>query len=292
MLHLHQILNGIFMMEANFASNYLPLIASYIKGESNLLISTNGSAENTDDNIFFQFAAINNGSYEISEYGTRVRPEDAPENSVAIINVSGAITKYDQTCGPSGMLTKSDIMKRCYANKNIKAIVLRTDSGGGEGNAMFLMIETINQKNKPVIGFIDDFACSAAYGILSSCDMIIANSTHARIGSIGTYITITDYAERLKNLGINLIEVYASVSSDKNREFHEAIKGNLEPVREIANIYNEKLLMSVETGRTDKLKSGRKEWGTGKVFFSEKAKEHGLIDDIDTFENVLNYFNT
>ena len=31
---------------------------------------------------------------------------------------------------------------------------------------------------------------------------------------------------------------------------------------------------------------------TGKMFFAPEAMDIGMIDEIDTFENVLNYFNT
>ena len=293
MLYLHNILNGIWMMDQAYAANYLPLVASYIKGERLAIVNSTLSDKTPEmnDRNSIQLATIQKDVFSLSGNNNRFSPEDAPAGSIAIINIANAITKQDQECGPAGMKTKSDLLKRCYANDNINSVVLVIDSGGGQGMAMRLMAETISQKNKPIGAFIDDNCCSAAYGIASGCDFIVANSNQAQIGSIGTYITIADYTERFKQMGVNLIEIYASQSTDKNNDYFEAIKGNLEPIRAIANQYNENFLSMIETNRGDKLNGDRKVWGTGKVFFGDKALELGLIDGIDTFENFINYFN-
>ncbi len=289
MLYLHNILNGIWMMDEAYAANYLPLVASFIKGEQ---MTANPTEVELNKRNSIQFATFPNDVLSVSSNSTGITPENAPQGSIAIINIANAITKQDQECGPAGMKTKSDLLKRCYANDNINSVVLVIDSGGGQGMAMRLMAETISQKNKPVGAFIDDNCCSAAYGIASGCDFIVANSNQAQIGSIGTYITIADYTEKFKQMGVNLIEIYASASTDKNKEFFDAIQGNPEPIRAIANQFNEHFLSLIESNRTDKLKADRTVWGTGKVYFADKALELGLIDGIDTLENFINYFNT
>lgn len=285
MLYKHGILNKIWMIDPAFADNYLPLVAAYIQ---------HGPQKNTIDqserNREFSLAINNAMGYTISEYGDWKSPEDAPEDSIAIIHITETITKHDQDCGPSGMATKSDILRRCFANDNIKGVVISMDSGGGEGMAMRLMAETISTKNKPVIGFIDDYACSAAYGILAACDLIVANSSQARIGSIGTYITIADYTKYFEKQGINLIDIYASASTDKNSEYKEAIKGNTKPVQAIADKFNDFFLSHVEGSRSGALTADKSVWGTGRVFFADEAKKIGLIDEIDTFSNILNSF--
>jgi ClpP class serine protease len=230
------------------------------------------------------FLSIYNG-YD-SRYHIR-ELKDAPENSIAVINVCGAITKHDQYSGNDGMQSKAEVLRYCYTNTNIAGVVLKIDSGGGEGMAMRLMCEAISERNKQVVAFIDDFACSAAYGIASACDHIVANSEQARIGSLGTYLTIADYAKFYEMKGIKLIEIYATASTDKNKEYYEALKGNLEPLRKVADQFNESFLASIEKNREGKLSSGRDVWGTGKVWFAEEALQLGLIDEINSFQNVI-----
>ena len=294
MLYLHNILGGVWFVENNFAMNYLPLITSYLKGEQ--VLSGRPRAATKEEEITLDngclFASVKNDTYQISDYGYYSSPEDAPKNSVAILSIQGAITKYDQECGPSGMLTKSNILSRCYANDNIKAVILNVDSGGGEGMGCRVLQETLNQRNKPVIAFANDFVASAAYGIAACCDKIIANSAVCRVGSIGTYMTVVDYSDRFKMQGINLIEVYATKSTDKNQDYHEALKGNDAPLKAICDKYNENFINSIAEGRKGVIDEDSGKWGTGKMFFADEAVQLGLIDEIDTLENVINYFNT
>lgn len=285
MLYLHHVLNGIWMINSDFAANYLPLIASYIQGNT-LTVPVE-----QEDKTSLMLAALQGNAYHVTPHGQYSAPEDAPEHSVAVMYIRGAITKHNQYCGPAGMVAQANVLDRCYANNNIRGIVCVAESGGGEAYAMRIFNEAIKRRNKPVVGFVEDLSASAAFGIISGSDRIVANSDLARVGSIGTYQTIADHTEYFKQKGINLIDVYATLSSDKNAEFHQALKGNLEPLRKTIDVFNESFLSQIETNRAGKLKTDRKEWGTGKVFFAEEAREkHGLIDDVDTFENVLNYF--
>jgi signal peptide peptidase SppA len=269
-------------MEEQFASNYLPIVISYLKG--------NIQPVEPKQDDFFRVAVNNATGFEISEYGDDVAPEDAPEDSIAIIDISGVIEKHDQNCGPAGMITKSRILQRCYSNDNIKGIVLNIDSGGGSGLGMRLLTETISKRNKPIVAFVSDMAASAAYGIASGADIIVANSDYARVGSIGTYMNIVSYVEKFKKEGINIIEVYASASKDKNKDYYDALKGDTKAVQKTADTYNEMFLTMIETNREGKLTADRSSWGTGKMYFAPEALELGLIDNIDSFSNILNYF--
>lgn len=291
MLFLHKIINGIWFMDSASAANYLPLVASYIQGEkADVRSQKQGEPEISKDKI--QFAERSSGVYVLSEYGRYSSPEEAPRDCIAVLHVTDAITKYDQECGPSGMKTKSDILQRCYSNSEIKGVALVIDSGGGEGMAMRLMAQTILERNKPVICFIDDFAASAAYGIASACDYVVANSNQARIGSIGCYMTVADYREYWKLKGIELKEIYAPQSKDKNKDYIDAINGDTKGIEKIAETYCENFLTMVESNRNNALTADRSSWGTGKMYFAPEALELGLIDGIDTFSNFLNYFNT
>lgn len=282
MLHKHGILSNVWLMEEQFASNYLPLVIAYLKGNSQPV------EPKPDD--YFRVAVNNATGYEITDYGNDVAPENAPEDSIAIIDISGVIEKHDQNCGPAGMITKSRILQRCYNNDNIKGIVLNIESGGGSGAAMRLISETIAKRNKPMVAFVSDFAASAAYGIASGADIIVANSNYARVGSIGTYMTIASYEEKLKKEGIQLVEVYATASKDKNKDYYDALKGDTKAIQKTADTFNEMFLSMVETNREGKLTADRSSWGTGKMYFAPEALELGLIDNIDSFSNILNYF--
>lgn len=294
MLALHGIINKVWAIDEGFALNYLPIIGSWLKNEPTQAASPREAADDPEKFglKIIPISAISSTPYQISEFGYQASPEKAPKDSIAIIDINGAMTKYDQACGPAGMQTKSDLLNRCFANDFITGIVLNVDSGGGEAGSMFLLAETIKKRNKPVIGFANDFACSAAYGILSQCDLIIANSAIARLGSIGTYLTLADFSGYYEKLGIKVTDIYASASTEKNSEFKQAIQGNIEPLRKMIDVINNQFHALVTAGRGDKLIGDKEAWSKGKTMFATEAKSIGLIDEIDSFNNVLNYFNT
>ena len=285
MLFLHNILNSVWMIEPAYAANFLPLVDAYIRGENMI-------QQPAEKKVFgIEVAQSVDSVYTLSEYGAEISPEKAPKNSLAIVHITDSITKYDQDCGPAGMLTKAKLLQRCYNNPNINAIALVIDSGGGEGYAMRHMVETIGKRNKPVGAFISDNAFSAAAGIATAADIVIASSTWARIGSFGTYVTIADYKKRYEQMGIELLQLYATDSNDKNQAYIQALKGNTELLQKVVNTFNDQFLSMVEQNRGEKLKADRSVWGTGKEWFAEEALELGIIDGIDTFENFINYFN-
>lgn len=283
MLYLHNIFNGFWMIDGDYAGNFLPLIANYILGNK----TSNAFIEKAKENFSLVSLASSNTQHFNSQ---KIDSQDVNEGSIAVIPIRGAITKHDQFCGPAGMNSIANLLDSCYSTDNIKGVLLVVESGGGEAYAMRILNDAISRRNKPVIAFIDDLSASAAYGIISGCDHIVANSELARIGSIGTYQTIIDHTQYFKNAGINIIEIYATDSKDKNSDFKEALNGNFEPLRKTIDVLNNSFLGMIENNRGDKLTKDRSEWGTGKVYFAKDALSLGLIDQIDSFENVLNYF--
>lgn len=277
MLHKHNIFNGIWMMEDGFAANYFPLLVAYLKGEAPK------TPHQEINPLTIQPLSSSLCAPQAGDNGEN-------ESYIAVVSIAGAITKHSQYCGPEGMVQIAAILEECYATDNINGIILHVESGGGDGMAMRLLNETIGKRNKPMVGFVDDFACSAAYGIVSGCDIIVANSAMARVGSIGTYLSIADYTKQLEKEGINIMTIYAPDSKHKNGEVREALKGNFKPLEELAAKYNDSFLESIEKNREGKLTASREIWGTGRVFFADAALKLGLIDNIDTFQNTLNYF--
>lgn len=280
-----EIFGGVWLMDKSSADSYMPLIISILKGD----FQKNGidfSEARQKNNV--RYISTNGTLFTISEYGEQIPPEKAPVNSIAVVNIIDAISKYDMACGPAGMKTKANILQRIFSTSNIKGVILNIDSGGGEGNAMRYLTEIIDQRNKPVISFIDDLGASAAAGIAVSTDWVTANHSLAKFGSFGTYLTYWDYSEYWKKEGIIPKEVYADKSTDKNKEYYDALKGDISGIKEIANRFNDHFLSMVSNYRSEKLKNDS--WKTGKLFDADKALEIGLIDEIATWEETVYSF--
>ena len=289
MLNKHNIAGGIWLMTRDYAQDHLPLVVNYLKGNTRAIapaIAPLGEELNGRNSVLCLSPVA--GVYPISEYGEAVKPENAPQGSIAIIEIEDVITKYDQDCGPAGMVTKANILKRCYKTRNIDAIVLKIDSGGGEGYAMFHMAEAIAERNKPVYAFVSDFAASAAYGIASACDDIYCNMDLAKVGSVGAYITLLDYRKFFEKQGVNILEIYADQSKKgKNIEFREALNGNLKPLTEMLNTFTDKFINMVSDNRGDRLTGDSKTWMSGNIFYAKDAITTGLIDKICCWDDMM-----
>lgn len=100
------------------------------------------------------------------------------------------------------------------------AVVLRIDSPGGYaagmGEAVRAMREAKGRAGKPVLAYVDEFACSAAYGLATVADEIwLPASGH--VGSVGTMLALCDEtkANQLAGLRIEVI-----TSGDQKADGH------------------------------------------------------------------------
>lgn len=281
---IQELTSGFWMMDKASAQSYVHIVANLLKG--NLKIDPNMDLAAERRKNLPRYISFSNDTYTISEYGEYKSPEDAPKGSIALLSIHGAITYYDQQCGPAGMATKANIIERIGASANIKALVIIVRSGGGEGYASDKVVRAIKELQIPKLAFIEDMAASAAYQIVSACDWVVANTVQARVGSIGTYVTLADFEEALKLEGIRLIEIYATKSKDKNKDYYEALRGNTSLILETVNFWNEHFISGIKENRSGKL-GDEKIWGTGKMFFAELALKEGLIDEISSFKDMI-----
>jgi signal peptide peptidase SppA len=287
------ILSSVWAIAPEYQAAYRMAVARLLAGtpvvsDADALIAKERSAS------FFAFQ--NNGSYEMTGAedwftGKSIdlsQLDKLPKGSVAITPITDAIMKYDQSCGPRGMMFKTRLMMMADNHENVKAHILKVDSPGGSAMAMLNMADFVKGLKKPVVAFVDDLSASAAYGISTGANYIVANRAEAQIGSIGTMCTMVDDTAAFEMMGIKLTDVYADASTDKNGWYRAALAGDMEPLKAMLNQWNDKFLSLVETNRGTALAADRKVWGTGKIYNADEALSLGLIDDIGTLNDTIN----
>ena len=234
-------------------------------------------------------------SFSVLPYAVVDAKSSSPSNinsaapgSIAVISMSGPLMKNDQYCGPVGTATINEWIKQADANVNIDGIILKIDSPGGTVDGTEEMARTIQNTKKPIVAYVDGLAASAAYWIGSSADEMIANGKTAMVGSIGTMMKFGDVQPVMEKAGIKFHEIYASLSTDKNKAFRDATKdGNYTTlINEILDPLNEVFLSSVKKNRSGKL-SDKENVLTGKTYMAADAKKHGLIDKIGSMDDAM-----
>src|SRR5690242_6890467 len=124
---------------------------------------------------------------------------------VAVIVAEGDIVPGRQSAGQIGGESTAALIREARADRNVRAIVLRVDSPGGEAFAAEQIRREVvlaERAGKPVIASMGDLAASGGYWISMNANRIFAepDTITGSIGIFGLYFTASD---GLAKLGIN-----------------------------------------------------------------------------------------
>lgn len=204
--------------------------------------------------------------------------------SIAILKLSGVMTSQDDISSYGVGYLESQL-RAAYSNGNIGAVILDTNSPGGEVTAMQMLVNAVQDRNKPVLGF-GYFAASAAYGTLAATDEIIAADKMSQFGSVGAVITL-DKAF-LEFFQENFIEFYGADAPLKNNAWRQAQAGNFAPLQSLADEATRKFQAQVAKMRP--LTGGETYQRTtlsGDMFDAADARRRGLVDGIGTMNYAI-----
>lgn len=276
---------GLWALEPNTANKLMPLALNTIQGKAIADIPSEQQIIEAEYPFFIE----GNSIIRPSSYGGFKRME-IEAGSIAIIPIRDVIWKYDQNCGPRGMETKANWIDEAMAHPNIDGVIIKGDSGGGQGDAMFRIASVIKNAKKPIIAYGGGgMLASAMYGVVSHCDEIYLTFPGDAVGSLGTYIVIPDWKKQAKKKDkLDTHVIHATESVDKNAAYNEALKGNYKKMREeVLDPHFKDFKALVQSGRGDRLSTSENVF-TGKMYRSKAALKHGLIDGIASWEEVLN----
>lgn len=267
------ITQGLWLIDAQSAQNLGENVASVLKGEK---------FWNQDHKSDAEFTIVSN---EKADTYITSDASSVKNKAVAVIDISGPIIKYDN-CGDPGSKTLGNIIKNLNANPNISGIVLCIDSPGGSVAGTEELASIIESVSKPVVTLAQDLMCSAAYWIGSKANFIFANNETTRIGSIGTMLSFADMQPMWEKQGVVFHEIYASASTEKNKEFADARKKNYDGIiKSTLDPLNNVFLSSVKASRGEKLK--QESTLNGQVYVAAEALKHGLIDAIGNLDDAI-----
>lgn len=230
--------------------------------------------------------------------------DDYIENGIAIINMKGMVIDADyywlQTINPRRLI---ELLHTLGTDSRVLGVMLNVDSGGGGVPGVYELSELIRNYyriyNKRVQVSVER-AGSAAYWIISGADKIALNSPTASAGSIGAMTTFTNNSKMLEDFGIVSTNVYATLSTLKNEDYEQGLKGNFKPVIDgMLDPINTEFLRGVSKGRygskysPEAMLAGTEEtpdFLRGKMYYGESAKKAGLVDSIMPMGVMLNNF--
>ena len=207
-------------------------------------------------------------------------------NKIAIIYATGTIDLGNGDETSIGSITTAKAIKKAREDKNVKAIILRINSGGGSALASDIIWRETQLIKKPFVVSMGDYAASGGYYIACEADHILANRT-TLTGSIGVFGMIPNLQNFYKNkLGITIDTVNTHKSSDMgiDRALTTFERKKIQQgVEETYNTFISKVAKgrNMTTNEVDKI-------GQGRVWSGYDAKSIGLIDSYGGLEEAIN----
>ena len=215
------------------------------------------------------------------------------KNKIAIIHVEGAIVTGDigfNTAGSGGIVKK---INKARDDKNVKGIVLRVNSPGGDVYASTMItnaLEEFQSTGRPVITSMGDIAASGGVWVTTTSEEIWAENT-TLTGSIGVYGIYPDISPLAKWAGIN----YDGVSMTKAGEVYDVRRGMNDEINKqfregIENFYKD-FVAKVANNRGMDFSEVLKVAG-GRIWRGDKAFEIGLVDKLGSLDDAISSMAT
>lgn len=212
------------------------------------------------------------------------------ENEIAVIVADGTImpgdgNENDQVIGADKFMKE---IRKAREDDDIKAIVLRVNSPGGEFKASDMMWRELKlaKEAKPVIASMSDYAASGGYYLSMVCDTIVAQP-QTITGSIGIFGIMLDLSDFLgEKIGITFDEV-------RTGEFGDLYTVT-RPLTEVEKKYIQTSLERHYDTFTSKAAEGRnvtqktiEEVASGRVWTGQQALERNLVDVLGGFDDAV-----
>lgn len=207
---------------------------------------------------------------------------------VAVVVAQGEIVAGEQPPGMIGGRSTAQLVRAAREDAQVKAIVLRVNSPGGDANASELIRREVAQARaagKPVVVSMGDVAASGGYWIAMDSDEIWAQPTTIT-GSIGIFGLFATVPETLAKIGIHTDGIGTTPlagSLDIRRPLSPQLESILNSV--IKRGYAEFIgKVAMARGQTpeeiDSIAQGR-------VWSGSQAKERGLVDKLGGLDEAV-----
>ena len=226
----------------------------------------------------------------ITDYTKKILLENElniSDHQIAVIYAQGEIQSGEGDIDVIGEGAMNRSLQEARKDKNIKAIVLRIDSPGGNALTSDLIWREIEltKKVKPVVVSMGNYAASGGYYIACNANQIFAEKTTIT-GSIGVFGILPNFSQLSTKMGINVEQVKTHDNAPEYSPFSpidEKFKAvTLEGVEHIYKIFVSHVAQGrkMSFAQVDSIAQGR-------VWTGAEALKIGLVDKIGNLNDAI-----
>ena len=210
------------------------------------------------------------------------------EDKIAVVVARGTIVNGVQPPGTIGGDSTSRLIREAHEDENVKAIVLRVDSGGGgvfASEQIRLELLEAKEKGLTIIASMGNVAASGGYWISANAHEIWA-SHNTITGSIGIFGILPTIDRALSEIGINSdgvktsrLDLSGDVTSPLDEGLSKIIQSEIEyGYKRFIGLVSQARNIPIE--EVDKIAQGR-------VWAGSTALELGLVDNIGNLQMAI-----
>ncbi|GAA6174290.1 S49 family peptidase [Sulfitobacter pacificus] len=200
--------------------------------------------------------------------------------TVAVIRLAGLIG--GQGPGALNDVTLRPIIEKAFSKGKPVAVALEVNSPGGSPVQSSLIGARIRrlaeEKNIPVIAFVEDVAGSGGYWLAAAADEIYADSSSV-VGSVGVISASFGLDEFIKTHGIERRIYTAGESKSMLDPFRPAAPEDVARLKTLLEDVHVNFKEHITARRKGKLPEDQ-DLFTGEIWLARRALELGLIDGI------------
>jgi protease-4 len=214
---------------------------------------------------------------------------------ITVVRVEGNILRGEGRRDPLGAVKVAGSepiarrIRRAADDPEVKAIVVRIDSPGGDGTASDLiwreLVRARKEKKKPVIASMGDVAASGGYYVAAGADEIWAEPSTIT-GSIGVFVGHFNLQELYGKLGLTLTTLKRGESADifsTARDLNDGERRTLQTW--VENFYDQFVDRVAEARGLSREQVHAV--AQGRVWTGAQAQERKLVDRLGSFEEAV-----
>ena len=227
---------------------------------------------------------------DISKYfAARMERLKGGDDQIAVLVAEGGIVDGPGDLGNIGDKKYVNEIEKLAEDDDVKAVVLRVNSGGGSASSsenIWYAIEQLKATGKPVVVSMGDYAASGGYYIAAAADSIFAEPTTIT-GSIGVFLTFPIVRELMEDkIGISFDTVNTARNATAFSPFRDMGEDEKQLLTQRTQGIYATFLQRVADGRNLPIEQV-KEIAGGRVYSGERARQIGLIDDFGGLDNAI-----
>jgi len=220
------------------------------------------------------------------------RTQKASGSAVAVMPLIGTISRrmgmLDAMSGGASIETFSKQFDEAMADEAVGSILIQIDSPGGSVYGVEELFQKIlaARGKKRVVAVADQLAASAAYYIGSAAEEFVVTPS-GEVGSIGVYMVHFDWSGNLEASGVRPTIIKAGDHKAEGNPYEPIEEETVEHLQSIVDDYYRQFERAVAKGRGVPVGKVRSDFGQGRTFTAKRALDRGMVDRIQSFDEVL-----